>query len=457
MSSGSRFASLPYRHDPARFNRACAVLALLFLTFTIVGKLLWRWDNQDFPQYYMGGVMARLGEFDSLYPIPKPGGLRNPGFFEDSDLKPRYAQEADFRGVGQQQVRYMQPPPFALLLVPLSFLTYKQGYIVWTIAMMLCAWWVALLAGAVYRACLGRMTHGAGILTLLIAISPSAHRWVRVQNMSALMGVLIGITVLGLLNRKSLRSALAMWLGGLAKYATGVFLPLLLVMRQWRALILLIAISAASVLLSLWIMGRGPFEEYLGKIAPTLKNTNTLVANQAIQGFVARAIHGTAETQRTEDLPQKLAGRPLIPPGVKTAITAAQALVILLILGLMFSYWRSGARFWIDHPPMVFAAATALMCWLLIFSPMYWEHYTAYLAPLFGWAAWEATRSRARLVLVILAGAMLYAPLAVMFKRLPDPWAAHILWGTCLLLGLAIARLWKGPDVDSPSVAERGN
>ena len=96
------------------------------------------------------------------------------------------------------------------------------------------------------------------------------------------------------------------------------------------------------------------------------------------------------------------------------------------------------------------------MCWLLIFSPMYWEHYTAYLAPLFGWAVWEATRSRARLIVMLLAAAMLYAPLPVMFKRLPDPWAAHILWATCLLLGLAIARLWKGQDALLPLPSGEG-
>jgi hypothetical protein len=437
-----------HRFNPVRFNRACAVLALAFLAVTIVGKLLWHWSNQDFPQYYMGGVMARLGEFDSLYPFPKPGGLRNPGFIEDSDMKPRYAAEAEKRGVGQQ-VRYMQPPPFALLLIPLSFLTYTQGYFVWTIAMMLCTWWIALQASAVYRACLGRVTHGAGILTLLVATSPAAHRWIRVQNMSPLIGALIGAALLGLLRKTPARVAVATWLGGIAKYATGVLLPLFIVMRAWRALIWLIAISVLSLIVSLWIMTWQPFDEYLHKIAPTLKNTNTLVANQAIQGFVARAIHGTAETQRIEELEAKLAGAPLLPPEAKLAITSAQVLVLLLILGLMFSYWRRGGHFWIEHPPLMIAAASALICWLLIFSPMYWEHYTAYVAPLFGWALWEATRSKFRAVIFILAALLLYAPLPVIFKKLPDPWAAHILWATCLLLGLAIARLWSGPEVSA--------
>ena len=36
-----------------------------------------------------------------------------------------------------------------------------------------------------------------------------------------------------------------------------------------------------------------------------MKNTNTLVNNQALQGFVARALYGTAETQRIEDLEAK--------------------------------------------------------------------------------------------------------------------------------------------------------
>ena len=431
--------------DAVTFNRICAALALAFLIVTIVGRMMRGTSHQDFPQYYMGGVMARLGAWDQLYPIPKPGATRNPGFIEDSTMKPRYAEEMRKHGAPGDGVRYMQPPPFVLLLVPLSFLTYPQAYVVWTLVMMLCAWGIAVQAGWIYTICRGRPTRFAGILTLLIATSLQAHRWVRVQNMSPLMGLLIGAAVLAMLSHRPARGALAMWLGGLAKYATGVLVPLYVVMRQWRALLWLVAFSAASVVIAVAVMGWGPFDEYLTKIAPTLKNTNTLVANQALQGYVARTLHGAERTQAIERADELFGAEGPIPRSVLGLITAVQVLVLLMILGLISSRWRFGAVTWEAHPSLVFAAAAALLCWLLIFSPMYWEHYTAYLAPLWGWVAWEGTRSRGRLVLVLVISALMYVPLPVVFKRLSDPWAANMLWGTCLLLLLAVARLARSP------------
>jgi hypothetical protein len=423
------------------------VAALVYLVATL-GYRYWRGtSDQDFPQYYMGGVIARLGAWDQLYPVPRPGLMRNPGFIEDSTPKPLYAQEMRSRIPAGEGVRYMQPPPVALLLVPLSFLTYQQAYAAWMVLLLLSAWAIALQAGSIYRACLGRVSYGAGIVTLIVAVSPAAHRWVRVQNVSALMGALIGATVLGLLRRRDVRTALSTWLAGLLKYATGVFVPLFLVMRRWRALVLLVAISVASLLISIAIMGRAPFDEYFRIVAPTLKNTNTIEENQALQGLVARIANRNIDTQRLETLERELAGRSLIPRPLMTLISVVQVLTLLLILGLIFSRWRD-AHAWEDHPPLLFAAAAALMGWLLVFSPMYWEHYTAYLAPLWGWVAWEMTRSKARSVTGALIIALFYVPWSLISQGMPDVLSAHILWATVLMLILSIDRLRRAAPVE---------
>src|SRR3954447_5825135 len=81
------------RVEPARFNRACAAIALCYLIVTILGRLMISRSNQDFPQYYMGGSMARIGAWDSLYPTPLDRKTRNPGFLDGSVMKPRYAEE----------------------------------------------------------------------------------------------------------------------------------------------------------------------------------------------------------------------------------------------------------------------------------------------------------------------------------------------------------------------------
>src|SRR5205085_11154864 len=102
-------------------------------------------SRQDFSQYYMGGVMARLGAWDSIYPIPKPNTTLNVGYIEGSTMKPRYELEATKRGVGDEP-RYIQPPPVALLYVPLSFFTYSQADFIWMTVLIGCTWAICLQA-----------------------------------------------------------------------------------------------------------------------------------------------------------------------------------------------------------------------------------------------------------------------------------------------------------------------
>jgi len=94
----------------------------------------------------------------------------------------------------------------------------------------------------------------------------------------------------------------------------------------------------------------------------------------------------------------------------------------------------------------VFAAALALVCWLLVFSPIFWEHYHAYLAPFWGWLAYQATRSRSRAVLAVGAMALAFAPWSLVVKhlrlpRLPELVSVNLLWSAVIMLALALAVL----------------
>src|SRR5277367_1883896 len=86
-------------------RRACAIFALLFLFITQYAKLVW-YDRhhlttyQDFPQYFMGGLIARTGSWDSLYPIPDAGGMSNPGAPGFSTLRPRYKELSEQYDIG---------------------------------------------------------------------------------------------------------------------------------------------------------------------------------------------------------------------------------------------------------------------------------------------------------------------------------------------------------------------
>lgn len=408
-----------------RFNRACAALALLFLLVTIGGKMLWRFGHsfgaQDFPQYYLAGVVATHHDWGSLYPIPNPASTRNPGFVEDSTMKPGYAALAAERGVGEE-VRYMQPPPFALILAPLGLLSFRSAFVIWNLLMTLFAWGICLQAGRIFELCLGRVSRISGLIILLIGTSPLAHRWVRVQNMSAMMGWLIGSAVIGLLQNQTARSSITTWLAGLSKYAGGALIPLYIAMRRWRALIFLIALSAVSFCVSVAIMGWPVFSEFLHVIVPTLSRSNSLTGNQSLQGFLLRVLH--VQT---------------LPRGVALGVTIAQLAVLVGLLALLLprrpAFWK--------YPPHVFAAGCALVLWMLIFSPMCWDHYIAYVAAFFGWVAWEARQSRGRAAISLAVCVMVYLPTPILdaYFKLPEPLASHLLWGACLMFLLAVWRL----------------
>jgi hypothetical protein len=408
--------------DVARFNRLCSIIGLMFLLLTIGAKVAWYEHRhipqmQDFPQYYMGGVVAREGAWDSMYPIPNPGSHTNPGFVGNSELRPGYRALALSHGVTEESVRYMQPPPLALLLVPLALLPVKLSHFLWVLLLVLAAWGIGRQAGIILEMSLGCATRGSGLMILLVCCSLQAIRWVSVGNMSVLIGWLIGLSVIELVKRDGPRGAIAMSLGTLSKYALLVLGPLQIAMRRWRTIAWEIGITVAIVGIAFAVMGSAPFQTFAHEIAPTLGRTSTVPENSGIYIFLMR-LRGVEDDA-------------LLPSLWRNGFRALEAVSLAAILALVLLRTR---KFW-EAPHRVFAAAAALLSWLLLFSPIFWEHYQAYLAPLWGWLAFEAMRSRTRAIVAAVA------ILLAMYPRVPAPLLNHLMWSTILVLGLAIDRL----------------
>ncbi len=421
-------------NNPQRFNRRCALVGLAFLLLTIWGR--WWWHDrqgiaqwQDFPQYYMGGVIAAERTWEAMYPIPNPGSRANAGFEDHSTVRPGYQERLTERGLTERMVRYIQPPPLTLILSPLALLPFRFSLLVWHTLLALAAWGIGLTAAEMYRLSRGGAASWVGgVLILLVCCSPMALRWVRVGNMSAVVGWLIGYAMLELVRRDGPRAAAALVLGTMSKYAIAVLAPLYLAMRRWRTIVWAVAMGAAWVGISLLIMGVGPFQTFVTEIAPTLGRSSGVVTNHALYVLVRRGF----EVGEGDPMPQSL----------QIAFVAAQIAVLVAILSFIvvqkLEYWQV--------PAHVFAAGLALVSWLLIFSPIFWEHYVAYLAPFWGWLAFEATRSWLRAILAGLAIALTFAPWALVMRhlhipRLPELLAVTLLWSAVLMLALAIATL----------------
>jgi hypothetical protein len=215
----------------------------------------------------------------------------------------------------------------------------------------------------------------------------------------------------------------------LMKYVGLSLLPLLIAMSRWREVVWLGAMLCSVMLMAVGVMGSAPFRVFVNDIAPTLGRSDVWPGNQALYAFLLRS---TGQ----EGL--------VLPPGLELGVRVLQGAVLLVIGVLVF---RRGRAFW-SEPPNVFAGAAALLLWTLIFSPLFWEHYFIYLCPFWGWLAWETRHTRARLLMVILAIGLGWAPYAVFLRSyLGEPLTSHMLWSSMITLGLACRRLTQAVPV----------
>jgi hypothetical protein len=356
--------------------------------------------------------------------IPRNG--MNPGEPENSTLRPRYRELARRYGFDEQAggTRYMQPPPFALLFVPLTFLPLRAAHALWIVCLCLATWGIARQSARAYQLCSGRIDIVSGLLILLICVSLQAHRWTRVGNVSAIIGWLIGYIGLTLASgRQGVRPAIAIVIAGLAKYVSVILIPILVAARYWRTLLWTLVLGAAFVLISLIFTGVGPYRVFINEIGPTLTQPVIRDQNVSLVAFTHRAMHTD-----------------VLPAWTVVTLRIARLVLLLAILvalfGRRFDVWRIAAN--------ACAACVALLGCLLIFSPILWEHYFAYLAPFYGWLLAEAIRAKWLRPIVAIAVILAWFPQKVLGARhVSEPFNSFLLWAVLLMMVVALWRVFR--------------
>jgi len=423
---------LPKNFSARRFNRGCCAVALLYLVASTFFAQLRLPIYGDFVQFYMTGLVDRAGAWDALYPVPMHGSIYNAGTFRDSTAKPAYLQIANAHGVDFTPYYFIMPPPAALLFWPLGYWDGPTAYRVWLIFSILAAWIVALQGGMLLQRCRGAATPLSGLVVLLIACSPPMCRAVLVANVTPFIAVLIGWSVLSLTPPQRERSGAAgIVLGAMCKYVTVMFLPLVLAQRRWRTLAWIVATALLWCAVALVVMGAGPFHDYLATIAPTLGRSHDRSDNISLAGIILHVLHRA----------------PPIPSALSIPLVALQAITLGLILLPLFL--RSQQL--MSDAPGVCAAATALLCWTLIFSPIAWSHYLMYLCPLWGWLVYEVTRRHWPGVLAAVAIALVFFSWSQVPSPAIDPWGLRLFVSLALMFVVALWRLWSPGLVLSPN------
>lgn len=379
---------------------------------------------QDFPQYYMGGRMAWMGAFDALYPEPASNGTRNVGYPGSSTMRPVYAAEAAKRGL-EDELRFVHPPPAALLFGPLGGLPYRQARAAWVVLLGLCLWGTAVMAGRLARS-VAREAPWIEILTMaIIAFSPLALKSARTANITPWVTLFLGLLVVGMVERRNGCAAAGLVGAGLLKGISAVLIPLLLLLGRWRTLAWAAVLTLAINAIAVGVMGGDPYVRFFADVAPSLGRSDPYIENQSLQGLVLR-----------------LTGRDAMPAHWSRGFRAA---MIVVLAGVFLLAWRrrdplrSG-----DRPDLLLAALGAMTAAAMLFAPFAWGHYYLYTSLFWGWmlagpAASGAVRwiGRAGIALVWLPwGTSRWG------QQIGSPWfQSHMVWGLVLMLAFCVACL----------------
>lgn len=270
-----------------RTQRFALALALPCLLVSCLYRQSIDPEFHDFGQYYMAAVIARAGAWDSLYPIPDPASNDNAGWAHASRMTPRYARLAAEHGVGDVN-RFIQPPPMALLLAPLAWLSFEHAHLVWLMLMTLAAGGLVLTACHIYRLSGGQAPWVAFGLVFSVVCSPLMVRSIRTGQVSPFVALCLGAAVITLAKHEDIKTALAVSVGGLAKYVTFALLPVMLIAKRGKTLAGLAALSVLALGSTLAVIGSGPFEIFIRDLLPTFSRPNPWRGNQSISGFLMR-------------------------------------------------------------------------------------------------------------------------------------------------------------------------
>ena len=228
----------------------------------------------------------------------------------------------------------------------------------------------------------------------------------------------------------ALKIAFALIIGALLKYATMILAPLLIALRRWGALFWIGMLGLGSLGLTYLVAGAAPFREFYQVIMPTLDRPSAYRGNQSLAGMLIR-----------------LFGRPM-PERIAALLAAARFSSLMVILTLLAAAPRAKLK----APSVLLAGAGLLLGWLLIFSPIAWEHWPIFICPLWGWLLWEMRRAGFPKLLAASSFVLMYFPAGILqvpgFAAysilLPEPFNSSQLVGVVLFTILAFWRFSSG-------------
>lgn len=335
---------------------AILLVVLVHVAGTFFYMAIWRtvmapdFDVNDFKAYYTGALALAEGRPDLLYP---EAATLNLGVLPDQEWV-RFAVD---RGVPHPS-GYIYPPFLAVVLRPITALTYHRANQAWFVlnGLLLAAGIGALLS---WRPGSFDAVAGCGVLFVSLCFYPT-FRAMQCGQVSVLIFSLVCGALWLLRRRHDLSAGALVGLAAAIKLTPVVLVAWFLAARRYRAAAGAGVAAGAALLVSVAGAGIENHLRFAGEILPALSRGAATFANQSLPGFLARiGMETTMNAFQFVDEPRWL--------WLIARAGSATVLLASLLLGrrLALAGGEDGA-----------AAGLGLMITgSLIASPISWEHH----------------------------------------------------------------------------------
>lgn len=382
--------------DPRTRFRIWSYRAALIgtLVYIVIGALIQQakvGHSVDFKQYYMAAWVARTGSWDVLYPVPITGGRFNAGW--DATAKPALRELSHRAGAGEP-ANFIQPPAAALPMAPLAWLGYSRAEQVWAGLAAVAVWGAAVLGGRLVR-----LASGAGELTaletfavMLVVLHPRSILLLSHGNISPFVGLAIATSIYGLSVTRGVLASAGIGMAAVLKVSPVALFPLMAFQRPLRGGVVGGLGVATALLATCFVTGLKPWIEFAVYIVPTLGRPWLPLKGEGELELMTSSIYAIGWW---------LTRKNPLPSAVLWSISASAFITYVLVVGLVAWRWSRG----LVPSKLLVSAAFALVAWSLMFSPLFWDHYSFYYS--FG-TGWLLTRLRMGPARAIAAGAALF-------------------------------------------------
>lgn len=334
----------------------------------------------DFAVYYTSGLVARSDSDKRLYSLPKLENPKdgstviraNPQLMRP-DPQSTYAQ---FDQISKSNLQYLYPPPFAGLMIPLTFLPYSLARIVWHVALTGFLLSGIFAAFSVFVKPVVERCFFAVMAVALLEFTLPMQDLLLVGNIGSVLLLLCSIGV-STMNRVPIVSAFAFALATAFKLTPIAVLPVMLIHRQWKWCIAYTASLACIFATSISILGFANHREFFFTLIPEMSHGVPVATNASFLSVIYSVISGTVIS--SADYPDNL----------DASILETSSAVFKI---LVFSSYAFGLAFlaWMRNSTKLglVVSVTVILLWTLPFSPVSWRHgyVLAFLPIVCAWA-----------------------------------------------------------------------